>query len=67
MGITCGVRMKIRISYFVQEAAFALALLVPPSAVLAGVGLSEEVLYCTGYAWGVGIVAALWHRGTVAE
>lgn len=65
MGIICGVRM--RISYYVQLVAFGLALMVPLLAVLIGIGLQVDVLYCTVYAWLVGILAALWNRKTVVE
>lgn len=59
--------MKLRISYYVQLVSFTLALVVPALAVLIGVGLAVDVLYCAGYAWGVGVIAALWNRLTVAE
>lgn len=52
-----------RISYYVQKVSFTLALVVP-LAVLVG-GKQEMVIFCTIYAWGVGIVAALWNRKTV--
>jgi hypothetical protein len=59
--------IKSRISYYVQLVSFTMALVVPALAVLIGVGLAVDVLYCAGYAWGVGLTAALWHRLTVAE
>lgn len=55
--------LGMRISYHVQRVAFTLALVVP-LAVLVG-GKQEMVIFCTIYAWGVGIVAALWNRKTV--
>ena len=65
----CGINLLgeavMRISFYVQLVAFTLALLTP-LAVLAG-GEQEIVIVCTGYAWVVGIAAALWNRLTVVE
>ena len=58
--------MKPRISYFVQQVAFTLAL-ITPLAVLVVPGAQVEIIWIAAYAWGVGIAAALWHRLTVAE
>ena len=59
--------MKSRISYYVQLVSFTMALVVPALAVLIGVGLAVDVLYCALYAWVVGVAAAMWNRLTVAE
>ena len=57
--------MKLRISYYVQLVSFTLALLTPLATL--ALGLQVEIFYCTAYAWGVGVAAALWNRLTVAE
>lgn len=54
-----------RISYYVQRLAFTLALVIPLATL--ALGPQVEIFWCTAYAWGVGVGAALWHRGTVAE
>lgn len=54
-----------RISFFVQQIAFGLALATPLSLLVGSPVV--ETLFCTGYMWSVGLTAALWHRGTVAE
>ncbi len=58
--------MKPRISYFVQQVAFTLALLTP-LAVLVVPEAQVEIVWISAYAWGVGIAAALWHRLTEVE
>lgn len=57
--------MRMRVSLYVQQFAFTLALATPLALLL---GASQEMVgLCTGYAWAVGIAAAVWNRKTVTE
>ena len=58
--------MKIRISYYIQQVSFTLALLTP-LVVLVWPQAQAEIIFCTLYAWVVGVAAAMWNRLTVAE